>query len=138
MPTFIHNTSYSSSIGCCTGSIFHGREPTKPLDLRFSTKAMETVTAESDFVTAMQDAMLVNFKETKNNLISAYQKYRGYYDQKEPLKLNSVCLLLNLLLTIQSDFADFSNRFYYIICKMETNYTQCVHRICIRPVVPQH
>ena len=65
LAAFIHNTSYSSSIGCCPSSIFHGREPTKPLDFRFSTKAIETVTAESDFVTAMQDAMLEKFKETK-------------------------------------------------------------------------
>ena len=45
LATFIHNTSYSTSFGCCPSSIFHGTEPTKPLDLRFSTKAMETVTA---------------------------------------------------------------------------------------------
>ena len=38
--TFIHNTSYYSSIGCCPSTIFHGREPIKPLDLRFSTKAL--------------------------------------------------------------------------------------------------
>ena len=43
---------------------------------------METVTAESDFVTALQDAILVKIEEMKKNLISAYQKYRGYYDRK--------------------------------------------------------
>ena len=58
LATFIHNISNSSSIGCCPSSIFHGREPMKLLDLRFSLKAMKAVTAESDFVTAMQDAML--------------------------------------------------------------------------------
>ena len=41
--TFIHNTSYYSSIGCCPRSIFHGREPIKPLDLRFSTKALKSL-----------------------------------------------------------------------------------------------
>ena len=155
LATFIHNTSYSSSIGCCPSSIFHGREPTKPLDLRFSTKAMESVTAESDFVTAMQDAMLEKFKETKKNLISSYHKYRGYYDQKalaQPLTVESFCLLLNPLLTTQSDFGSKSMQVWiplyrvekvltnsnYIIRKVGTNYTQCVHRIRLRPVDPQY
>ena len=155
LATFIHNTSYSSSIGCCPSSIFHGREPTKPLDLRFSTKAMEAVTSESDFVTVMQDAMLEKFKETKKNLISSYHKYRGYYDQKalaQPLKVESFCLLLNPLLTTQSDFGSTSMQVCiplyrvekvltnsnYINRKVGTNYTQCVHRIRLKPVDPQH
>ena len=155
LATFIHNTSYSSSIGCCPSSIFHGREPTKPLDLRFSTKPMGAVTAESHFVTAMQDAMLEKFKETKKNLISSYHKYRGYYDQKslaQPLKVESFCLLLNPLLTTQSDFVSKSIQVWiplyrvekvltnsnYIIRKVGTNYTQCVHRIRLRLVDPQH
>ena len=103
--TFIHNTSYYSSIGCCPSTIFHGREPTKPLDLRFSTKALEIATANADFVTALQDAKLEKFKETKDN-VSSYHRYRGYYDQKalaQPLVLHSFCLLLNALLTNQSD-----------------------------------
>ena len=68
---------------------------------------MEAVSAESECVTAMQDAMLEKFKETKINLISSYHKYRGYYDQKalpQPLKVESFCLLLNPLLTTKSDF----------------------------------
>ena len=155
LATFVHNTSYSSSIGCCPSSIFHGREPTNSLDHRFSTKAMEAVIAESDFVTAMQDAMLEKFKETKKNLFFSYHKYRGYNDQKalpQPLKVESFCLLLNPLLTTQSDFGSNSMQVWiplyrvekvltnsnYIIRKVGTNYTQCVHRIRLRPVDPQH
>ena len=63
LATFIHNTSYYSSIGCSPSAIFHGREPIKKLDLRFSTKALEAVTAESDFLTSVQDAMLRNLKK---------------------------------------------------------------------------
>ena len=102
----------------------------------------------------MQDAMLEKFKETKKNLISANHKYRGYYDQKalaQPLKQHSFCLLLNPLLTTQSVFGSKSMQVWiplyrvekvltnsnYIIRKMGTNYTQCVHRIRLRPVV-QH
>ena len=39
LATCIHNTSNSSLIGCCPRSIFHGREPTKPLGLRFFNKS---------------------------------------------------------------------------------------------------
>ena len=35
LATFIHNTSYHTSIGCAPTVLFHGREPMKPLDLRF-------------------------------------------------------------------------------------------------------
>ena len=154
LATFIHNTSYYSSIGCSPSAIFHGREPTKPLDLRFSTTALESITAESDFVTSMQDAMLEKFKETKQNIIDSYQRYRGYYDQKalaQPLQLHSYCFLLNPKLTTQSDFGKQSKQVWiplyrvekvltnsnYLIRKIGTLYTQCVHRIRLKPVVPQ-
>ena len=35
LATFIHNTSYHSSFGCTPSSLFHGREPIKPIDLGF-------------------------------------------------------------------------------------------------------
>ena len=37
---FIHNTSYHSSIGCSPTVLFHGREPLKPLDLRFNNTSI--------------------------------------------------------------------------------------------------
>ena len=36
LATFIHNTSYHSSIGTTPSTIFLGREPTKPIDLKFT------------------------------------------------------------------------------------------------------
>ena len=153
--TFIHRTSYYSSIGCCPSTIFRGREPIKPLDLRFLTKALEIATADADFVTALQDAMLKKFKETKDNIVSSYHRYRGYYDQKalaQPLVLHSFCLLLNPLLTNQSDNRNKSLQVWlplyrvekvltnsnYIVRKVGTNHTQCVHRIRLRSIRPQH
>ena len=154
LATFIHNTSYYSSIGCSPSAIFHGRDPIKPLDLRFSTKALEAISVESDFVTALQDAMLEKFKETKQNIIDAYQRYRGYYDQKalaQPLNLHAFCLLLNPKLTTQSEFGSHSKQVWiplyrvekvltnsnYLIRKVGTIYTQCVLRIRLKPIVPQ-
>ena len=38
---FIHNTSYYSSIGCTPSLLFHGREPVKPLDLKFKNNTLK-------------------------------------------------------------------------------------------------
>ena len=40
LATFIHNTSYHSSIGCTPSSLFHGQEPIKPIDLRFRSHTL--------------------------------------------------------------------------------------------------
>ena len=82
LATFIHNTSYNSSIACCPSAVFHRQEPITPLDLRFPVKSLETATANSNFVSALQDAMFLQFKETKGKLMASYQSYRKYYKQK--------------------------------------------------------
>ena len=42
LATFIHNTSYHSSIRCTPSSVFDGREPNKPIYLRFrSNKSLK-------------------------------------------------------------------------------------------------
>ena len=82
-----------------------------------------------------------------------YNKYRSYYDcqsEAKPLAL-FYCLLSNPKLMTQSDFASktlpiwlplhriekISTNSNYIIRKVGTNYTQCVHRIRLRTVTPQ-
>ena len=151
LATFIHNTSYHSSINCCPTTLFHGREPVKPLDLRFSRKGMEACEVNSDYVLALQDALLQKFGENKQKLLDSYQRYRNYYDQKsaaQPLRKHTHCLLLNPRLTTQRDFTQKSVQTWlplyrveqvltnsnYIIRRVGTNYTQCVHRIRLRPL----
>ena len=41
LATFIHNTSYHTSIGCSPTVLFHGREPMKTLDLRFYSDCIQ-------------------------------------------------------------------------------------------------
>ena len=154
LATFIHNTSYHSAIGCSPTVLFHGREPIKPLDLRFNNTLIERFSPYSEYVIALQDAMNKKFSETKFKLTEMYNKYRAYYDCKaeaKPLALFSYSLLLNPKLMTQSDFASKSWPIWlplyriekiltnsnYIIRKVGTNYTQCVHRIRLRPVTPQ-
>ena len=152
LATFIHNTSYHSAVGCSPTVLCHGREPIKPLDLRFNNSLIERFSLSSEFVIALQDAMNKKFSVSKKlKLTEMYNKYRAYYDCKseaEPLALFSYCLLLNPKLMTQSDFASKSLPMWlplyrieklltnsnYIIRKVGTNYTQCVHRNRLRAV----
>ena len=128
--------------------------PIKPLDLRFNNTLIERFSPNIEYVIALQDAMNKKFSETKFKLTEIYNKYRAYYDCKaeaKPLAVFSYCLLLNPKLMTQSDFASKSLPIWlllyriekiltnsnYIIRKVGTNYTQCVDRICLRPVTPQ-
>ena len=94
------------------------------------------------------------FLERKFKLTEMYNKYRAYYDctaEAKPLAVFSYCLLLKPKLMMQSDFASKSlpiwlplyriekilTKSNYIIRKVGTNYTQCVHRIRLTPVTPQ-
>ena len=154
LATFIHNTSYHSAIGCSPTVLFHGREPIKPLDLRFNNTLIGRFSPNSEYVVAIQDAMNKKFSETKFKLTEMYNKYRTYYDCKaedKPLALFSYCLLLNPKLMTQSGSSSKSLSIWlplyriekiltnsnYIIRKVGTNYTQYVHRIRLRPVTPQ-
>ena len=154
LATFIHNTSYHSAIGCSPTVHFHGPEPIKQLELRFNNTLIERFSPNSEYVIALQDAKNKKLSETKFKLTEIYNKYRDYYDCKaeaKPLALFSYCLLLNPKLTTQSEFASQSLPIWlplyrvekilinsnYIIREIDANYTQCVHRIRLRPVTPQ-
>ena len=154
LATFIQNTFYHSAIGCSPTVLFHGPETIKPLDLRFNNTLIEQFSRNSEYVIALQDAVNKKFSETKFKLTEMYNKYRAQYDCKaeaKPLSVFSYCLLFNPKLMPQSDFASKSLPIWlplycidkiltnsnYIIRKVGTNYTQCVHRICLRPVTPQ-
>ena len=155
LATFIHNTSYHSSIGCTPSSLFHGREPLKPIDLRFRSHTFAQKEFTSDYLVDLQDSLLEKFSHTKSHLLDAYHKYRTYYDKKaaaKPLVQKQYCLLLNPWLLTQSDFAAKSCTIWlslykiekvltksnYLIRKIGTPYTQCVHRIRLRPITPNY
>ena len=62
LATLIHNTSYHSAFGCSPTVFFHGRQPKKPLDLRFKNTLIECFSPNSEYVFALQDAMNKKFK----------------------------------------------------------------------------
>ena len=152
---FIYNTTYHASLGCSPALLFHGTQPYNPIDLRFRTNWKKDMAFTTDTVTAIQDRMSELLRRTKENVVLAYLKYRQYYDEKakaQPLKRKSYCLLLNPKMVTQSDalhkgsakwiplyqvekVLTYSN---YIVRKVGTHHTQCVHRIRLRPIEPQY
>ena len=103
----------------------------------------------------MQDSLLETFSPTRTRLLDAYHNYRNYYDKEaaaKPLVPHEYCLLFNPSLTTQSDFAAKSTTIWlllyrvkkvltksnYLIRKVGTPYTQCVHRIRVRPINPNY
>ena len=103
----------------------------------------------------MQDSLLELFSHSKSRLLDADHKNRTYYVKKtaaEPLVPKQYCLLLNPLLMTQNDFAAKSCTIWlslykitkvltksnYLIRKIGTPYTQCVHRIGLRPITPNY
>ena len=89
LATFIHNTSYHSSIGCTPSSLFHGHEPIKPIDLRFRSQSLAQKELTSDYLVDLQDSLLETFSHTRTRLLNAYHKYRNYYDKKAAAKTPS-------------------------------------------------
>ena len=78
----------------------------KPLNLRFNNTLIERFSPNSEYVLALQDAVNLNFSETKLKLTEMYDKYRAEYDCKVEAKpLALFCLLLNPKLMTQSYFA---------------------------------
>ena len=151
--SFLHNTFYHSAIGCITTALFHGRELIKPSQLRFNNTLRERFPPESDYVFELQDAMNKKFTETKLKLTEMYNKYLAYNDCIAGAKPSALfyCLLLNLKLMTQSDFASKSLPIWfpiglgkiwtnsnYMIRKVGSNYTQCVRRIRSKPVTPKN
>ena len=95
------------------------------------------------------------FSAARDATISSYNKYRHFYDRKAsalPLKKHQYCLLLNPKLTTVNDPMGKSltkwlplyrvetvlTNSNYIVRKVGTNNTQCVHRIRLRPIKPQY
>ena len=116
---------------------------------------MKTKETRYQYVTEVQEEMTKMNQTVRENAIASYQKYRSFSHRKanaQPLKLHGYCLLLNPKLTTQNMTAGRHRKKWiplfrvekvltnmnYIVRKVGTNYTQCVHRIRLREIVPQY
>ena len=151
MAVMAHNTTYHQAIRCTPTEIFHGRVPFIALDVKFGNALTEQ--RNTTDVTGILDNMNKKFQQPHDNIIEAFHKYKNYYDRKaqaSPLKVNDFTFLLNKRLSQQSDkipFKEFKwegpykvvkvlSNSNYIIRKIGTLRTQCVHRMRLRPFTP--
>jgi hypothetical protein len=155
MAAFVHNTTFQTSIGCTPTLLFHGREPVKPLDMRFANPTMKNGTMKLPVPAEKQDALNELYAQTKNNLIASYNQYRGYYDRKAnaaPLPVHSYCLLMDHTIVNSNDFAAKGKCIWlplyrveqvvtnsnYVVRKVNTNFCTIVNRMRLSPITPQY
>ena len=146
-----HNTTYHQTLKCSPTEVSHGRVPYNALDLKFGNPLSPPRNATD--TQSLVDNLNTKFKETHTNIIRAFHKYKAYYDRKaqaSPLKVNDFVFLLNPKMSTQSEKIPFNSfkwegpykvvkvltQSNYIIRKIGTFKTQCVHRMRLRPFVP--
>ena len=148
-----YNTTYHETLGCEPSTVFHGRIPYNVLDLKLGMKPKWKTTPNSDIAEQLQKQIDEVRATTKDNIMMSYLKYKKYYDRKAsaaPLKVNDYCYILNPTADNQSTKFAFEDCIWtgpyivikvlsnnnYTIQKLGTRYTQTLHRIRIRPYVP--
>ena len=149
-----YNTSYHETLGCEPSTVFHGRIPYNVLDLKLGIRPKWKTTPKSDLADQLQKQIDEVRATTKDNIMLSYLKYKKYYDRKAsaaPLKINDYCYILNPKADNQSTKFAFQDCIWtgpyvvikvlsnnnYTIRKLGTRYTQTLHRIRIRPYVPE-
>ena len=145
------NTTYHQTLKCTPIEVFHGRVPYNSLDLKFGNPLSPPRNAKD--TQSLVDNLNAKFKETHTNIIRAFHKYKAYYNRKaqaSPLKVNDFVFSLNPKFSTQSEKISFNSfkregpykvvkvltQSNYIVRKVGTFRTQCVHRMRLRPFVP--
>ena len=151
-----HNTTYHGSLKCSATEIFHGRVPYNRLDLQFRNAQKPIETKCKDLNEILNKMNLIH-GENSDNIISAYhkyKKYKAYYARNaraQPLKVNDFVFLLDPKYDSQKRKEDFKSFIWkqpykvmkvlsdsnYIIRKVGTHKTQCVHRMRLRHFKPE-
>ena len=72
LATFIHNTSYPTSIGSAPTVFFHGRDPVKAMDIRFYSNCSQKSVFRCDFVESLRDEILKKFQNKKESLAKSF------------------------------------------------------------------
>ena len=151
---YIHNTSYNAKTRCSPSDLFHGHSPDRPVDLRFNAISIRRRDVKFGLTREVQDRLLELYARQHEDIISRYLKYKESFDKKacaQPLMIHSYCMLLNPLFDTQQQHMNkmqckwiptfrveqrLSNE-NYLVRRVNTHYTQLVHRIRLRPFTPQ-
>ena len=65
--------------------LFHGRQPTKPLELRFNNLNFKTARPTQDILQQSQDQMNTLFAGARDSSIVAYKKFCRLFHNKKPV-----------------------------------------------------
>ena len=148
-----HNTTYHTSLKCSPTEIVHGRTPKNASDLKYSNPERRVDTKFGD-VNQILNRMNEIYRNNTDNIVAAYHKYKAYYDRKakaQPLKVNDLVFLLDPKYDSQGCKEEFRTFHWkgpfkvmkvlsdsnYIIRKVGTFKTQCVHRIRLKIFKPE-
>ena len=92
-----HNTTYHASRKCSPTEIVHGRTPYNALDLKNSNPERRVDTKFGD-VNQILNRMNEIYRNNTDSIVSAYHKYKAYYDRKvkaQPRKVNDLVFILD-------------------------------------------
>ena len=149
-----HKTQRIIHQSCVHQKIFYGRTPYNAIDIQYlhPNKQVDTKYTE---VNQILDKMNAAFRQNSADIIKVFHICETYYDGKartQPLKINDFVFLLNPKfnsLSCKEDFEYFHWRgpykimkvlsdSNYVIRRVSTHQTRCVHRMRIRRFKPSY
>ena len=153
LATYEYNTTYHTAIGTTPTQIFHGREPIRPLDVRFGGQLARVHIKSLDSSRNLDQHQALYDKAREQSIIH-FRNYRNFYDRKakaSPLAVGDFCFLLHPKLTKHNDLLAIEackwiglfkvvkvlTHSNYLIRRVNTTFTQVAHRIRLRKYVPE-
>ena len=148
--TLNYTTTYHSAIGCEPSRVFHGRIPYNVLDLEFGLKQNQQPNPTTDIGEEVVQKTRMIHESVSKHLLHSYIRYKQYYDKKaapHPLVTNDYCYALHPQANTQGSKLPFREFLWtgpfvivktlpnnnYLIRKLQTNKTQILHRIRLKP-----
>ena len=148
--TLNYNTTYHSAIGCEPSRVFHGRIPYNVLNLKFVLKQNQQPNPTTDIGEEVVQKTRMIHESVSKHLLHSYIQYKQYYDKKaaaHPLATNDYCYALHPQANTQGSKLPFREDLWtgpfvvvktfprnnYLIRKLQTNETQILHRIRLKP-----
>ena len=148
--TLNYNTTYLSALGCKPSTVFHGRVPYNVLDLKFGLKSSQNKDPTTDVgEESVQKTRMIHDSLSKH-LLHSYIRHKQYYDKKasaHPLAVTDNCCALHPQANNHGSKLPFREYLWtepfvvvktlsnndYLIRKLQTNKTQKLHRIRLKP-----
>ena len=155
MAVLNYNTSFHTSLGCEPSRVFHGRVPYNVLDLKYGLKPQHPAPPNSEIAEGVLRQTKEIVEQTQQSLMQTNVRHKHYYDKKasaNPLVVNDYCSALHPKAHSQSTKLPFRDYLWtgpyivvktlpnnnYLIRKLQTNLTQILHRIRLRPFTSPH